>query len=139
LFEICEFGVDGEEDNVDFSNILNRKLSSVELTKDKESIVFRFESGAPRAFGVEGECCSHSWIEHLDMPTDIHGATLLSVEDGAGVPWDGHECNPACGHGSLAVYNTKFRTDRGDIVLEYRNDSNGYYGGYLVDATVEGQ
>jgi hypothetical protein len=30
------------------------------------------------------------------------------------------------------VYNTRFRTDRGDIVLEYRNSSNGDFGGELV-------
>lgn len=26
-----------------------------------------------------------------------------------------------------------FETPVGDITLEYRNDSNGYYGGYVVE------
>ena len=127
---------------VEFDNMINKKLDSVELSDDKETITFKFADGLKRKFGVEGNCYSSSWIEHLTTPDTVGGAVLVSVEESGGVPWDGHDCDkvekdeygsPVCGHDSLQVYNTRFRTDRGDIVLEYRNDSNGYYGGYLVD------
>ena len=121
---------------VEFENMLNRPLKSVQLDSEKTEIVFEFQDGSSRKFGVGGDCCSTSWIEHLETPDSILGATITAVEEGYGVPWDGHECEkslPKCSHESLSVYNTKFRTDKGEIVLEYRNNSNGYYGGYLVD------
>lgn len=119
---------------MDFSNMLNRIIQEVVLSQDKESIMFRFVDGFQRSFGVGEVCCSHSWIEHLELPQDYIGATLLRVEEGEDVvPWDGHTCDNSCGHDVLQVYNTKFHTDRGTITLEYRNDSNGYYGGYLID------
>lgn len=122
-------------------------LESVTLSDDKEKIVFRFKDREPLAYGVEGDCCSSSWIEHLEAPADLNGARIIGVKEGGGVPWDGHECvedvrdenyavtKEGCGHECLAIYNVTFQTDRGDIVLEFRNDSNGYYGGYLVEAT----
>lgn len=119
-------------------------LKSVELSENNETITFTFENGTEATFGVEGDCCSSSWIEHLDVPPYVLGEKLISVEDGDAVPWDGHKCEPCkadedgyaygneCGHDHLQVYNTRFVTAKGAIVLEYRNDSNGYYGGYLV-------
>lgn len=121
-----------------FDDMLNRRLASVTLSEDKERITFAFEDGGERAFGVEGDCCSSSWIEHLEMPPDLAGATLLSVEDGGGVDkTDDDALNPKGEYGRehecLQVYQTTFRTNRGDVTLEYRNSSNGYYGGYLVE------
>lgn len=118
---------------VDFKNMLNRKLASVELDRGRDRITFKFQDGFERSFSVEGDCCSHSWIEHLEMPGDIVGATLLDVDDSAPITQDHAEHDgeyPEC----ISVYNTSFKTDRGEIVLEFRNSSNGYYGGYLVEA-----
>jgi hypothetical protein len=131
---------------VNFDDVIGKTVDSVELLGDKDRILLRFQDGSDRSYGVEGDCCSTSWIEHLEMPPDVRGAVILSVDDGGEVePWDGHVCvetqydkdykvrKEGCGHESLAVYNTRFHTNKGDIVMEYRNDSNGYYGGYLVD------
>jgi hypothetical protein len=132
----------------DFNNILNRTIESINLSDDRSRITLKFQDGFSKSYGVEGDCCSSSWIEHLEAPDDINGARLLRVEESDGVPFDGHVCvgydysktdeenkaAGACGHDTLQVYNTKFHTDRGTVTLEYRNDSNGYYGGYLVDA-----
>lgn len=132
----------------EFDKILNRPLASVALSDDNARITFKFQDDGEKSYGVEGDCCSSSWIEHLEAPDDLQGAIITKVEDGGGIPYDDHKCveydysksnaeNEAagyCGHDVLAVYNTKFYTDKGTITLEYRNDSNGYYGGYLVDA-----
>ena len=127
---------------MNFSNMLGKPLASVRLGDGKEDITFMFQDGTRRAFGVEGDCCLHSWIEHLEVPPSIVGATILAVEESDSVEgWDKHICRKKegtsygneCGHDSLQIYNTTFLTARGSIVLEYRNDSNGYYGGNLVD------
>ena len=122
--------------------MVGRKLKSVELEEDKEKITFYFEDGTKKSFRAGGDCCSSSWIEHLTLPDKVEGATILSAREAGMEPWDGHKCEETkrpygverrCGHDSLKVYHTIFQTDQGEIVLEYRNDSNGYYGGYLVD------
>ncbi len=123
-----------------------KEIASVALANNKERLEFRFADGTGRAFTVSGDCCSSSWIEHLEMPPDVVGATLLAVEDGGSVDatdndtlnpvrppaWDGDNNNRE--HECLQVYSTTFKTTRGDIVLEFRNSSNGYYGGSLDDA-----
>ncbi len=110
------------------SKMKGKKLVSVYLSHDKETIIFEMDGG-PVVFAVEGECCSHSWIEHLETPIDMFGAKVLDMSQNYV-----DETDPAVleAHESLTVYQTHFHTDRGDIVLEYRNSSNGYYGGYLV-------
>jgi hypothetical protein len=129
---------------VNFDKILNRPLKAVRLSSDKEKFILEFEDGTSKEYGVAGGCCSHSWIEHLELPPmGTKGAQITAVEDGDGVAWDGHVCDKevdysrACGHDHLQVYQTIFRTTNGDIRLEYRNDSNGYYGGYLVSDDPE--
>lgn len=119
---------------VDFKNMIGRKLEAVSLDDAKAGVTFTFEDGRSRSFSVEGDCCSSSWIEHLELPGDIKGAILLSVEDSAPITQDHEEHDQESGGDCISVYNTAFRTDRGDIVLEYRNSSNGFYGGYLVNA-----
>ena len=124
-------------------HIENRPLKAVLLDQSKDRLTLAFVDGTTATFTTEGGCCSRSWIEHLEMPGDIVGAVILSVDSAEMPPWDGHECGGidnlhSCGHDSLAVYHTKFHTDRGDIVLEYRNDSNGYYGGSLINESPPG-
>jgi len=116
-----------------FANIGGRKIASVELSGDKEQFTIHFQEGPDVAFGVEGECCSKSWIEHLTVPDDIAGAKVVGINDGYGPDETDPEVieNYEC----LQVYQTHFETTKGDIVLEYRNDSSGYYGGYLVRLT----
>lgn len=122
-----------------------RAIAAVHLDKSKDRITFQFADGGSQVFGVEGDCCSHSWIEHLEMPPNVTGATVTAIEEGGTVDaTDDDALNPRRPpyyegdvtrreHECLKVYNTTFRTDRGDIVLEFRNSSNGYYGGSLTD------
>lgn len=115
-----------------FAKMLGRPLTSVTLSPDKERITFAFQDGGSQSFAVEGDCCSHSWIEHLELPCapeDLDGVPIIAVYDDAGTePTEEEKAAADC----LQVYANRFRTARGDIVLEYRNDSNGYYGGSLV-------
>ena len=111
-----------------YDGFAGRKLKSVILSNDKETIAFEFQDGYVAKFGAEGDCCSTSWIEHLTVPDDIEGQELVEAIDEC----IGTEDVPD-GYTYRQVYQTKLRTDKGEtITIEYRNDSNGYYGGYLV-------
>jgi hypothetical protein len=112
--------------------ILNRKIVEIHKSSDGEKFDIEFEDGIQH-FMVEGECCSRSWIEHMEFPSDIKGATLLSVHHSPITVTELAE------YDILKVYETCFRTDKGDIILEYRNSSNGYYGGELIMLDDEGK
>ena len=106
----------------------DKPLHSVTLDDANEVITFTFEDGSTVKFAAEGDCCSHSWIEHLEVPAVVSGRTLVEVQDERTGQETVGEYDDL-----RQFYQTIFRLDNGDsIKIEYRNDSNGYYGGYLV-------
>jgi hypothetical protein len=117
--------------NLTLSTVLNRPLAAVSLTQGSSSdtVTFVFLDGSAASYKTEGDCCSHSWVEHLEAPNDLVGAVIIDVKEDPILNEDDPD-----NHDYIQVYHTRFVTNRGEIVLEYRNSSNGYYGGYLVDA-----
>ena len=82
----------------------------------------------PVVLTVTGDCCSASWIEGLDTPMNLRG-TVQRVEDRE-MPDLG--CIPGQYKNTVdvvAYYGLLIVTDKGHCVVDYRNDSNGYYGG----------
>lgn len=124
-----------------FAAMAGKVIVAVDVSGNKDRVVFSFEDGTYQLFGVDAECCSTSWIEHLEAPLDVVGATITGAEDGEEVPitqdHSDHDEDEDHGDVCVNVYNTVFHTNKGDIVLEYRNSSNGHYGGELVPL-VEG-
>jgi hypothetical protein len=118
------FGVEAEY--AEYADMADKPLASVAVSVDKEFLAFTFQDGSTAVFSAEGDCCSHSWIEHLTVPDDVAGCVIEAIEDS-----DSSRDDDDPEHDCLQVYHTKFRTRAGDIVVEYRNSSNGYYGGYL--------
>lgn len=117
-----------------FEKIIGRPLASVEVLDDGNILEFAFADGSRQFYRAEGDCCSRSWIEHLTVPDGIAGQQITEVKDSEGTEPTPEELAVA---DSLQVYATAFATPVGEIVVEYRNDSNGYYGGSLDDAGTE--
>lgn len=106
--------------------VKNRPLTSITLSENKEKITFKFQDGTQRILGVEGDCCSTSWVEHMDIPDNLEDQRIVEIIENRSE----EEISEA---GWLRSYQTKFVTDKGNIIsLEYRNESNGYYEGSLV-------
>ena len=65
------------------------------------------------------------------MPSNKFPAKVISVNDiempNLGQP-DEDETDE---DETIAYYGCKICTDKGDIIIDYRNESNGYYGGGL--------
>ena len=78
---------------------------------------------------AEGDCCSSSWYEHISGAENLAGTVVFGVEDVdmADVVVD-NEDEFEC----LALYGIKIITTRGYVDIDFRNESNGYYGGYIV-------
>ena len=109
--------------------MVGKHLKEVLLSKDKRSLLFKFMDNTEQMALAEGDCCSYSWVEHLTIPCDVEGSIVIDV-------FDSGEIEPSspvveAEYESIAVYHTVVRTTKGYIVIEYRNSSNGYYGGWL--------
>lgn len=107
------------------SVLVGKTLTMVELATDKKAIRFTVD-GEPVVAKCDGDCCSSTWIESIEMPAGGLPAKILAVED-LNMP----EQPQAAEYEVIAYYGLKLTTDKGDLVLDYRNESNGYYGGNL--------
>jgi hypothetical protein len=84
---------------------------------------------------AEGDCCSTCWIEGIDDTTVLRGE-VLDVED-IDMPDLGNiDGSRFSGVDEVSYYGLKITTKHGRAVLDYRNSSNGYYGGSLYVSSV---
>lgn len=108
--------------------LVGKTITGIEIAADRQALRFILADGEV-VVDVDADCCSYSWIEHVELPALGFPATVVSVDDiempdGTASPF--HPDTDV-----LAFYGCKIVTDRGEIVIDYRNDSNGYYGGSL--------
>ena len=118
--------------------LLGRSVSSVRLEwsdagyeKGPTRLIFETLTG-PVVLLAEGQCCSISWFESIDDPAALLGTIYairhldLPHRDSPDPTNDDGESE------SRAYYGLKISTEKGSAVIDYRNDSNGYYGGYVI-------
>lgn len=106
--------------------LVGKTLTGLKIADDKLALLFQTTDGDVVA-RCDGDCCSSTWVEHVELPALDFPAKVLTVED---VDLPG-SCDDHPEHECLEVYGCKITTDRGEIVIDYRNSSNGYYGGNL--------
>jgi hypothetical protein len=109
-------------------SLLGKTVVAIYLAEDKMAIKFNLDNGESVIAKTDGDCCSHSWIEHLESPELILGSPVLAVED---VPMPDLPRGEEDDYELLQSYGCKIKTAKGEMLLEYRNGSNGYYGGSL--------
>lgn len=124
--------------------LVGKELDGFRISEDREQIIFTIRHPKPYAgpqgqyhchsepvvLQVYGDCCSYSWIESVDNPNALFGK-VLSVEDiemPEAKTWE-HRKEKECE--CVSFYGLKIVTERGHCVIDYRNDSNGYYGGWI--------
>lgn len=105
--------------------LVGETIEAVDIAEDKLALRFRLSDGREIVARVDGDCCSSTWIESLDDPEALLG-TVTEVADiempDLGSPGDDEY---------IAYYGCRIATNRGVCVIDYRNSSNGYYGGNL--------
>lgn len=110
--------------------LVGKIILDMKIASDKKAVLFIIQGDGGTIVEeiivkVDGDCCSDTWIEHIDLPINGFPAKVQLVEDldfPLLVSEEGH---------ALAQYGCKIKTDKGDVFIEYRNESNGYYGGSL--------
>lgn len=110
--------------------LVGRTLVGVKLAKDRQAIKFLLSEGEPVIAKCDADCCSYTWVENIELPS--LPAMVRSVED-IEMP----ETTPPQGVNGpehpeeVAFYGCRITTSTGHLIIDYRNDSNGYYGGDL--------
>lgn len=107
--------------------LIGKTISALWIAKDKHAIKFDIDGSKPIIVRTEGECCSVTWIENVDLPENCVGSAVVEVSD-IKMP-DAQIDNE---HDCLRFYGTKIVTGKGETKIDYRNSSNGYYGGGLI-------
>lgn len=105
--------------------LLGKTINNIKVTADEEKLNFICEDGDHLAF-TEAECCSSTWIENVELPALGFPCKVLKVEE-----LESEVIGEVEEYDHLQKYGLKIVTDKGDIVIDYRNESNGYYGGWL--------
>jgi hypothetical protein len=120
--------------------IVGKKVLGVYL--DEDLLAFDTTQGTV-GFSVEGDCCSHSsFHDILGVRKLIESGPVIKVEE---VPAS-FECDNYSepGDDSISNYGYAFVADHptfGEItcVVSFRNNSNGYYGGWMESGFGYGQ
>lgn len=106
--------------------LVGKTLTGVKIASDKGALLFETTDGKA-VVRADGDCCSHTWIEHIELPALGFPAKVLAVDD---LPMP--DLGSPDKYDVIAYYGCKITTDRGEMVIDFRNSSNGYYGGSLV-------
>jgi hypothetical protein len=115
------------------SNILiGKTIEAVYLADDQQAIKFTVKDPTSDVLvdivaNADGDCCSHTWIENVENPEAIIGSPVLE----AGSVDIGRADEGEHGYDVIAFYGFNISTVKGTCKIDYRNSSNGYYGGNL--------
>lgn len=105
--------------------LVGKTITGMKIAADKEALLITTTDG-DCVVRVDGDCCSHTWIEHIELPALGFPAQVTSVDD-----LDMNKEADETDGEYIQFYGCKISTDRGEIVIDYRNSSNGYYGGSI--------
>jgi len=108
------------------NELVGKAITGLRLAEDQKALLFLTDDGDVKV-RCDGDCCSYTWIEHIELPALGFPAKVISAEE-LDMPDQG--AMPECD--VVAYYGFKIVTDKGELIIDYRNESNGYYGGDLV-------
>ena len=116
--------------------IFGKRINNVLISEGSTYLVFIDNSynNTFHPYKTIGDCCSSSWFESITNIENIIGETIIGLEEKECYEinkkeiYDNHEC--------IKVYGYTLKTVKGYCDIEFRNSSNGYYGGscdYMPD------
>lgn len=107
--------------------LIGKTVTAVFLSEGGYAIRFDTSEVTSIIARAYGDCCSRTWIENVDGAEQLLG-TVVSVDD---IPSTADVVEESAYGDVTSYYGCKITTDKGFAVIDYRNESNGYYGGSL--------
>ena len=93
---------------------------------DTDYLEFLFSDGEVLTGTAWGDCCSVTWIESIDLPGVITGELVKIENISMPIP----EYNEKA-YEYLEFYGIRITTTSGIAIVDFRNESNGYYSGAI--------
>lgn len=109
---------------MNFEDFIGKKIEKCYINKPKDRMVWIVD-GQIYQLDAVGDCCSNSWYEHCDNASALQDSTLIEFEDVDQESID-------CGGDYIQINMLKFKTNKGSCTIEFRNESNGYYSGWVL-------
>lgn len=105
-------------------SLVGLHIKSFSLSEDGSRMELDTNKG-PATIVAYGDCCSVSYIEDLDNSDALFDAEVISIDEieGEAKTVDDEEVH------EWTFY--KIKTNKGMCTISMRNESNGYYGGWL--------
>ena len=110
-------------------DLVGLTVLELETSDDNQHLSIRlkdsFDNIIDTHFVAYAMCCSQSWIESIEGKEDIIGNEIINIIE-HNLPSEDTSDNEL-----LQFYNYEIITSQGSCVIDFRNSSNGYYGGSL--------
>lgn len=103
-----------------FKRLIGRTVK--DLVATDTAVALDLDDGTVASIRLHGECCSHSYFTDLRQFQELKGRVLNAVEV---------RHNNTEDRGRIEWSFLVFVTDAGHVTVDWRNDSNGYYSGYI--------
>lgn len=113
------------------AELAGKVLIAISLDAAREKLILHTNAG-DYLFETYGDCCSHSWVEHFDQVKE--SSVILGFKEIEVPPSYCQEAKPTATEfyeEEVSYYFYEILTDKGSLMIEMRNSSNGYYGGDL--------
>ncbi len=107
--------------------LVGKVLKDMQLSDDKEVIAFVLSDNTVIKAYCHADCCSYTWIESVMNGESAIGSEILEA-DNIEMP----DLGDMPERDVVSYYGFKIKTVKGECIIDFRNDSNGYYGGDLV-------
>ncbi len=119
--------------NGDPTPAYGRKVVSLERPPHvNEEVTINFESGPSLKLELEGDCCSKSFFTDLGQFEELIGSTITNIEQRDNEKRTVQLEEDEWVHDSVQNWHFLiFTTDKGHVTIDWRNDSNGYYDGWV--------
>lgn len=107
--------------------LIGKTIRAIELNADSTTVVFETDEG-PVCFDTSGDCCSHSWFEHFTNVRESIGKKVVNVIKRE--TRDAEDNEKKEDQDCVRIYGYSIEhTGIVPLDVEFRNESNGYYGG----------
>lgn len=117
--------------------LIGARIDAVMTNDDRNELVFVTNKGLI-GFDALGDCCSCSYFDTLGPLEALHGATVGAVKDVDLDDRNFRDNDNDNDWGDLTqFYGHTIITNKGNVDLVYRNESNGYYGGWIEQRPVQ--
>jgi hypothetical protein len=115
----------------DLDVLIGQRIEGFDVGDEEHALRIR-TNGEPVYCEVDGDCCSESWFADILGAVWVQGGTVTTTRElELPQPQDGRSRQE-----EDSAYGYAIDTERGTVIIAFRNSSNGYYGG---DMTVTDQ